>query len=146
MSGQWGTKSIRDIPSGYILDFVTEHNYQCFLGKTAIELAEGISLRAAIILIQEFGGGRVSVPHNVTDEHRLNYLLGEDDFARLIWMYQGEEIEVPAGRKLNSLLREHEIYKHHRKGLSQWEIANKYGITERGVRKILRRHQNRKKI
>lgn len=111
-----------------------------FLPDSIKELLDVVSVEAVIVLIERYGGTRVSVPKTALADHPLTALLGMDDFSKLCVYCQGtNSLDIPRCTSARTALRDSQLLKDSRAGLGLAELARKYEIGERGVSKALRR-------
>ncbi len=103
------------------------------------DLVDLIGLTAALAIVEERGGIRLYVPTRVSRDHWLAKTIGPRAFGTLVDVYAGEEIDVPRCVDALRAVRELAIINDARAGLSQAQLARKYGYTERGIRKLMQR-------
>lgn len=101
------------------------------------ELSEivGLSDGAIQSLVAEYGGVSLYVPKNVAG-HRLAALIGEDDAVKLSGYYGGEAINIPLCSESRRVARNRGIIRDSA-NMSAAELARKYGMSARSVKKIL---------
>lgn len=99
------------------------------------ELLEILGEDGFITLAEHYGGLRMFVPGNI-DGSDLSATLGSDIAARLSKRYPGGYIRVPIGRDLRA-------GRYRAAGLSNRDIAKKFGIAESSVDKIIKRGKTR---
>lgn len=101
------------------------------------ELAELLGEQGLAALCAARGGRRVYVPRSVCAGHWLAELLGPEAADALAWRYGGCRIEIPelGARRAN---RNEEIRRCHAAGASMADVADRFGLSERQVRRILR--------
>lgn len=102
------------------------------------EIAEVAGLQAAFTIAEKWGGGRLSIPAKVTDDHPLAKAIGREAADKLCEHFKvrrtGQYVEVPlgpAGFHGNALGRRIRLAK--QKGLSDDHIARDLGISRRTV-------------
>lgn len=100
------------------------------------ELIDVIGVPASISIVEERGGVRLCVPKKANPEHWLNKLIGEESFKALVDYYQGEEIEIPRCVEALRGYKEQQILHASRQGASNAQLAQQFGYTERGIRKL----------
>jgi len=105
------------------------------LPNSVQELAELIGLEAVWKLVQARGGRRLTVPKTIHSEHWLLELIGEPSLINLIERFNGEEIEIPV---CNIAKRRAAVAEFVNMGRSISEAAAEFGMTRRGIQKMLR--------
>ena len=103
------------------------------------EIADSVGVENALKLSKTLGGRRFRIPlhSTVDDNHPIVKAIGIEPASRMIRDFRGIRIEIPVfGRKLE---RDDEIRQAHADGESIPSLADRYRITERWVRDILRR-------
>lgn len=96
------------------------------------DLLKLIGEPAFVALAEAFGGTRLYVPTKIDDQHEIAKAVGIDAARQLSRRLAPDQIEVPLARDLRA--------RHYRaRGLSQAEVARRLGMTENGVRKLLKR-------
>lgn len=101
------------------------------------EVAEYCGESTARVLLTHFGGGHLFVPRIMPNEHRLAELLGLESASKLCRMYGGEVLQVPRAAQGLRRYRNVLIQKEYADGATQFDLARRYGLTERQVNKIL---------
>ena len=99
------------------------------------ELLEILGEDDFVVLAENYGGLRMFVPGNI-DGSDLSARLGADIAARLSKRYPGGYIRVPIGRELRA-------GRYRQAGMSNRDIAKKFGIAESSVDKIIKRGKTR---
>ncbi len=97
-----------------------------------------IGLDATLRIIEAVGGCRLDVPMKVRPGHWLVELIGEKAARTLTHYYAGEKLEVPRATFFKCELRRIALVADAKQGMSQSELARKYGMTQRTVRITLR--------
>jgi len=110
-----------------------------FLPASVRELVDVVGVDAALAIVHERGGVRLCVPRYARTDHWLVTVVGIDALEALVEVYAGEEIDIPRCVDALRALREQQIYNDYIDGSTQAALARKYGYTERGIRKLLRR-------
>tara|TARA_R110002049_G_scaffold13675_5_gene59403 strand:+ start:426 stop:830 length:405 start_codon:yes stop_codon:yes gene_type:complete len=113
---------------------VAEH-----LPASVAELVGIIGLPATLAIVEERGGLRFYVPVQPRPDHWLARLIGMAAFTRLVEYAAGDEIEVPRCLDALRAAKDRQIAQDAAAGDSQATLARRYGYTERGIRKVLRR-------
>lgn len=103
-------------------------------------LAPVLPAATLLRLIQVLPGASVKVPAKPNSENRLARALSLDEFAALCRQAKGCTLEIPLGWSLKVGLRHREIARLAAQGHSRREIAERMGITQRQVRRVLNRH------
>ncbi len=116
-----------------------------YLPESFQELSSVIGITPALAIVALRGGECLSVPKKVNPEHWLIGAIGREPFKKLVEYYNGEEIPVPRCDHAIRVTREMEILKKWKEGKSTQELARMYGYTDRGIRKLLRRSEQRDK-
>ena len=116
------------------------------LPQSILEMADIIGLPNTLAIVALRGGTTLNIPakENIAS-HWLIEAIGTESFQKLCWHYSGEEIEIPRCADAIRLTIEKDIisdalYMSH-KGLAQ-----KYGYTQRGIRKILAKYRDNKTV
>lgn len=105
------------------------------------EIAELIGLPEALKLADHYGGVRLYVPLTIPEGHVLAELVGMEAARKLSDRFGGmEHFDIPKARSVTVALRNRKI-REAWPGLSQRQLALKYGLTERQVRVILSAEQ-----
>ncbi len=101
------------------------------------EIAALIGLPATLKLAQKYGGVRLYVPQLLPEDHVLVDLVGLEAARKLAEHYGGlVHFDIPKADAIRIALRNSKI-RAEWPTLSQRELALKYCLTERQVRKIL---------
>jgi Mor family transcriptional regulator len=108
------------------------------------EINQMIGEAAAAKVIAQFGGGQpLYIPVKLKAEHPLCQLLGGEVAQRLADEFGGLTVEIPRGAAQQIELRNSQILVDRAAGLTQNEIARKYQLTTRTIRKVV--SMNRRK-
>jgi hypothetical protein len=110
-----------------------------YLPASVQELLTVISLGAAIKLIKARGGTRIQIPSTADAGHWLSELIGTKELEKLCQYYGREALVLPRCTNAMMMLRDANILKDRRDGLSYSDLALKYQMTEDGINKALRR-------
>lgn len=113
------------------------------LPSSLADIARVIGVAATLKLCEARPGGRIFIPKEATPDHWIAELLGIDAFAALVHVYKGERPEIPLAHKWQLRIKERAIVSARRAGQSQYEVAQQYGMTQRGIRKAERRAESR---
>jgi len=100
------------------------------------EVAQLIGEAATAKLTEQYGGTRLYIPSTLKPEHSLCQLLGKEAAQRLSFEFGGLRVEIPRAVMLQIAQRNVRILADRATGLSQRELARKYQLTERTIRKI----------
>ena len=88
-------------------------------------------------LCMVFGGMRLYVANAPRSRRRVNIVVGEDMAEKIIFNYQGNRFNLPMLSSLEINRRHQAIIQDFKSGMSKQEIAIKYEITTRQVRRII---------
>ena len=110
-----------------------------YLPNSMHELMTIVSPRSVELLIKNYGGTRVQIPKKAHAKHELAELLGMEDFNALCARYGSTALDLPRCIKVLAAIRNSQILKDKRGGLSLAQVARKYHMTERGISMALRR-------
>ncbi len=116
------------------------------LPQSLVELIGLIGLDSAMALVDAHGGTTITVPMRYRADHWLARLIGEEAARALIDHYGGDRIEVPRCAAALRAQRDRAILDAWRRGHSQARLARQYRLTERGVRKIIRRAERSERL
>ncbi len=109
------------------------------LPKRVRELVEVVGITAALKIVDLRGGGRLEVPRRAKPEHWLVEHIGLDALVKLVAYYDGERIEIDRCANLALMIKERLIVAEFERGASNWQLAQKHGYTERGIRVLRKR-------
>ena len=115
------------------------------LPKSIQELAATLGLDATLAIVEARGGIRLYVPRGWRSDHWLVPLIGPDALRQLVAHWGGEEIDIPRCEASLRAARERQIGTE-LQGDSVARVARRYGYTERGIRKLRRRLEERGEI
>ena len=107
------------------------------------ELLGLINAESVEALLKAHKGTRVQIPKHFTDECWLLTVMSSEDLTQLSAVMGGTVVDLPNCTSLMTLLRDQRLLADKRAGLSLTQCALKYGLTERGVSKALRRIEQR---
>ncbi|ARE40893.1 phage-related hypothetical protein [Rhodovulum sp. P5] len=110
------------------------------LPDSLIDVAETLGLRVALRLMQEFGGRDLRIPKSARPGHPLVKALGEEDAARLCHFLGDAVIYIPHGRAQG---RRRSVDEMSAAGRTRGEIARALGLSERHVRRLANRGDDR---
>lgn len=101
------------------------------------EIAELIGLPATLKLVQHYGGVRLYVPKHLSEDHILITIIGEAAALKLVERFGGlDHFDIPKAQAISIALRNAKIHEE-KPTSSVRQLALKYHLTERQVRKIL---------
>lgn len=94
-------------------------------------------------LIDKYGGVRLYIPGNLNAEHHpISLLLGVQTAQYLAAEFGGLAVDIPRAMERQHALRNSQIVADKESGMSQRELALKYRMTTRNIRKIISKHSN----
>ena len=96
-----------------------------------------IGERAALRLMEAWGGIRLHVPEHITPGHILSRRIGFDAARKLAEAFGGTQIPVPRGAHAIRERRNEEIRRRYAAGESAAKIAREFKMTERWVYQIV---------
>ena len=102
-----------------------------------VELVELIGHQHAIELLRAWGGRRIKVPAEVTQDHPLSFCVGLESAQRLAQRYANCNLDLPAERNFLIDLRNDAILQDFRQNRSISWLAAHYGISRRQVNVII---------
>lgn len=102
------------------------------------DVAETLGLELVFKLVKHFGGVELKVPHKLTQEHPL-MVLGEHDARAVCRFLGGGEVYVP----MMSPSRRREVIAMEAAGLPRWKIARELGMSQRNVRRLANKADDR---
>lgn len=98
-----------------------------------LEIAEYCGDKTAMDLLQHYGGGHVCVPQQVDALHQLSQVLGPGAAAAFCENFAGEIIQIPKAAKAFRAIRNSEIRRLRKEREPLFNVARKFGLTERQV-------------
>lgn len=101
------------------------------------KLVELIGHQHAIELLRAWGGRRLRVPAEITQDHPLAFTVGLESAQRLVEYYAGTDVDLPAERNFLIDLRNDAILQDFKRERSISWLASTYGISRRQVTSIL---------
>ena len=110
-----------------------------------LELVPIIGLPKTLALVENFGGiSNLYIPKQMTPDHPIAKAIGYDAAAALSERYHGDVLKhVPLCRDGLRALRDVEILSRRQAGELPKDICRDYGMTERGIWKVLARMATR---
>lgn len=88
-------------------------------------------------LVAKYGGTRLYIPSTFGPGNALPLLLGDEAAQRLSAEFRGNTIEIPRGWLSDLRKRNAAILGDRETGMTQRQLAIKYRITQRTIRKII---------
>jgi hypothetical protein len=103
------------------------------------EIAEYCGIETAMLLLEHAGGGHVKVPlpENLHGLHQLVEWLGAERARAFCDNFCGETIQIPLAKAAIRVVRNKKIREERQAGASLFTLARRYGMTERGILKIV---------
>lgn len=108
------------------------------LPPTLHEMARVVGVEGVRKLVDAYGGVRLYVPQSVDQDHPLAELLGLAAARAMSAELGGDVIDVPRCHLAVKRARDAALVRDAAQGMSQRDLARKYGMTERNVRLIWR--------
>ena len=108
--------------------------------STLSDVAEVIGPEVADWLRQQYPGQRIRIPCTIPPTHGLARLPDAD---KLSYYFGGIRLRIPPIEWQEVLARDLRIYADWRSGIEFSALAQKYGISVRGVKRSLARAQSR---
>ncbi len=102
------------------------------------EIAEYCGKRLALLLLKHYGGGHLHIPKTISPGHHLAEVLGLEDSRRFCEIYGGEFFHVPRADEALRATRNAAIHEMRAAGASLFELARRFGLTERHISNILK--------
>lgn len=96
------------------------------------ELVEVSSLRATLLIVEEYGGTRLTVPKVLEADHPLARLVGLQEALQIARRFGGDRPLIPKALPALRAVRDTQI-KANPEGLSVPELARKHGLGERWI-------------
>lgn len=107
-----------------------------FTPKTLRLIAEYCGDGVALGVWHHYGGGHLSVPSKVTEDHHLAQNLGLQDALLLCEKFSGELFQVPKANKILIMIRNQVIRRQRQQGKLQFQLAREHKLTERQIQTI----------
>lgn len=104
------------------------------------ELIQVIGFEATIKLIKHFGGTHLNIPKKAKPEHNLVAVIGFPVFEKLCQYYAGTQLEIDLCARFFNRRKYELIISDIRAGNRQSNIARKYQMTDRHVRRIKQKY------
>ena len=98
-----------------------------------------VGIEAAQIIVSEFGGTELYIPHvdNLKNDHKLIGSLGIDTAKRLCRYWHGQVLNVPLNKKAEIVKRNQQIIALAKSGECPNRLATKFTLHVRTIRKII---------
>ncbi len=108
-----------------------------FFTGILIEISNVIGISNTLKLVREYGGTRIYLPKQLSNDHELVETIGQT-MAQKLYKHFGAigTIEIPKARSLTIAQRNHQI-KHEKQSSTRKILALKYALTERQITNIL---------
>jgi Mor transcription activator family len=104
------------------------------------EIIDGIGLADTIELIRGWGGRTLNVPMHMHAAHPLALRLGLESAARLVEVFKGQRLQLPAERSALLDMRNAAIWRAcEEEGRSQQQVGLEYGLTRQGIAAVLQK-------
>lgn len=100
------------------------------------EVGQKIGDEATAKLVAQYGGTRLYIPYKLKLEHPLSQLLGQEVSQQLSSEFGGMTVEISRAVMLQIGQRNELILADRAAGMSQRQLARKFNLTERTIRKI----------
>lgn len=84
-----------------------------------------------------FVGTRLHISSSARSRQRLNIIIGEENTGKMIFNFSGVTLTLPMLSSLEIKKRHRAIIADAKNGMSQRDIAMKYDLTDRQVRRII---------
>jgi hypothetical protein len=91
---------------------------------------------AAARLCMVFGGTKLFIANNEASRQRLSVIVGEELAEKLIFHYQGTDLNLPKLAYREIRRRNQDVAADIAAGMTQRSAAMKYGMTDRQIRNI----------
>jgi hypothetical protein len=103
------------------------------------EIAEYCDVETALLLLEHAGGGHIKVPlpKNLHALHQLVEWLGPERARVFCDNFSSETIQIPRAQAALRVIRNKKIREEREAGASLFVLARRYGMTERGILKII---------
>lgn len=122
---------------GDITDASTrERELTASLPRSLAAMAKIVPLDAVMKIAKRYGGMRIYVPRNPSPQSEIARLIGLRGARALCAKQGGGEIEIPRARAAFNEIRDAEIRLLRRRGASLPDLARRFGLVTRQVRRI----------
>lgn len=102
------------------------------------DVAETLGLELVFKLAKHFGGVELKVPHKLSADHPL-MVIGEHDALAVCRFLGGGEVYIP----MMSPSKRREVIAMEAAGLPRWKIARTLGMSQRNVRRLANKEDDR---
>jgi len=109
------------------------------LPKRVTELVDVVGMVAALKLVEAYGGQHLWIPSKAHPKHFLAGLIGMEALGKLSAVYGDQTMDFDRCAALLRAVKDKTILDEFNGGMTNGQLAVKYGMTERGIRKIKRR-------
>lgn len=103
-----------------------------------------LGFQQSMRLSEAFGGRVVYVPEKIKAKHKLAKLLGMEDAQKLAKVYGGDSIDMPKAHIYHATMRQIEVTRRHKAGEPVEKLAAEFGVTWRGIYKMIERETRRR--
>lgn len=111
--------------------------------KVVRDLIQAVGVGDALEIVSRWGGRTLRVPTKVARADPLALTIGYTAATKLVEALGGQELELPLERNALLHFRNQAIAAEAANGMSHETIAQRYGLTRRGVAKVLSAISNR---
>ena len=108
------------------------------------EIEALIGFDATMKLVDRWGGVKLYVPSQIGGRHRIARAIGTEAAQRLSNTYGGDRIDMPRAHVYRVVRRQIEVYRRHKAGEPVEKLAAEYGVTWRGIAKMVERETRRR--
>lgn len=123
----------------FVLDRARVSNFHSICHDIELLIGE----EAMAKLVAKYGGVRLYIPSNLNAEHHpICRLLGVKTAQYLADEFGGLSVDIPRAMERQQALRNSQIVADKESGMSQRELALKYRMTTRNIRRIISKHSN----
>lgn len=104
------------------------------LPDSLLQIAEYCGEETMWIIWKAYGGGHLTVPKNITPDHRLAELLGMELATKFCEMLGGADVyQIPKAHAAMLAMRNERIRHDRFIGMDNFALCRKYGLTERQI-------------
>jgi hypothetical protein len=112
------------------------------LGNRMNEIADVIGIDATLMLVRDFGGRHLNIPHKAKSTHSLAVLIGLDLFKKLCAYYGGTKLEIDFCQKALNYQKLLDVQKGVQAGMTGSQLAKQFNTTERNIRRMKERYRD----
>jgi hypothetical protein len=127
-------------PTGLDVAGLTDGELRPLLPRFLQELAQWVSIKGLLALVESYGGTDIFVPAKPKIKSRLASVLSPEDFAALCSTFGGERVGVPRAHLLRTHVRARRVIALRASGKSASAVALVVGISMRRVEQITSGH------